>query len=301
MNDPRFAAIQAQLRPSDAAEEALRRRMAALRPRRSRAGYLAAAVCAALVLCACPVYRSLTAPPPQHSYVLLDPGEPYVDTAGDNSCAEENSSAPEDAPVDEPPDSAPNPGPAPNPPYQGAGISAYQCLMSHFGGGSKPDYPDWYGGAYLNEEGRLTVLVVKGFTPDLPESLRNSSAVVIGEAPVKYSLAHLRDLQERAGDAMWELGVFDSCGVSQEANQVNLTIREASREALAVLAEIDPEDDAIYVAVIPWSVDLYGDVPAEDSVSRQHDIEFPEPYFGNPAAPVPDEDDAIAYEPVDPN
>lgn len=290
MNEPRFAAIQAQLRPSAAAEESLRRRMAAARPRRSRVRYLAAAACAALVLCAYPVYRSLTAPP-LHSYVLAETSGAGRNNAMD-STTENTLNTPEDAPADTSPGPDPDPGAAGRP-YEQEGTAAYQLLLAHFGGELHPAYPDWYGGAYLNGEGRLVVLTVPGSSPDLPEALENSGAVVL-EDRARYSLACLRDLQEQAVDAMEALGIFAGCGVNEETNQVCLAIREVDREALAILAELDPEDDAIYVEITPRPAVLDTDtVPAEDA-------ESPALYFADPGAPVPNEDDAIAYEPADP-
>ena len=137
MNDPRFTAMRAQLGPSAEAEETLRRRLTESAPRRRpRWSCLTAAACAALLLCAYPVYRGLTAPH-QHSYVLLDSGDSFVT---DNSYfAEENVTSSEDTPVDAPP------GPE-SKPYEGEGLAAYQSLLSRFGGNLHPSYPDWYGG-----------------------------------------------------------------------------------------------------------------------------------------------------------
>lgn len=296
MNKVCFTAMQAQLRPSPAAEEALRRRLAQPVPRRRpQRSHAALAACVALLLCAAPAYRALT-PPPQHSYTLLAPGEPSASTAGDSTFAEENTPAtPEDTPADTPSVPAPAPGPDRRP-YEGAGAAACQTLLAAFGN----RYPDWYGGAYLNQEGRLVVLAVLDTTPGLPEALQGSEAVVL-EARAKYAYTHLRDLQEQVVEAMIPLGIFNGCGIDEENNRLSLTLREASQEALTLLAELDPADDAIYVEVIPWSVDLCDDCPGDKSISQRHDIEAPEPTFAGPDAPVPDEDDAIAYEPFDPN
>lgn len=297
MNNPRFAAMRAQLGPSAEAEEALRRRLTERAPRRrSRWQYLTAAACAALLLCAYPVYRGMTAPP-QHSYVLIGPGDSFA--TGDSYSAEENVSTPEDAPVDTSPVPDPSPGPE-SKPYEGEGLEAYQSLLSHFGGALYPSYPDWYGGTYLNDEGRLVVFTVTGSTPDLPEALQGS-AVVLLENRARYSYAYLLSLQEQVVDAMLDLGIFAGCGVDVEANRLYLAIREVNREALTLLAELDPEDDAIYVEITPYPATITEDRPASDAVSEQHDIESPVLYFGDPDAPVPNEDDAIAYEPADPN
>lgn len=296
MNNPRFAAIQAQLRPSPGAEEALRRRMAETAPRRRQwLPYAAAAACAALLLCAIPLGRGLTAPP-LHSYVLAGPGTAGQNTSGAlGNTAAPAGGTPEDAPVDVPPVPDPDPG-RPDRPYEAEGTAAYQSLLAHFGGGLDPVYPEWYGGAYLDEEGRLVVLTVEGLAPSLPEALENSGAVVL-EDRARYSLAHLRDLQGRASEAMMELGILAGCGVDEEANRVYLAIREASREALIALARLDPEDEAIYVEVTPYPDAAMEDAPPADAVSRRHDIESPELYFGDPGAPVTDEDGAIAEEP----
>ena len=297
MNNPCFAAMRAQLGPSAAAEENLRRRLTESAPRcRPRWSYLTAAACAALLLCAYPIYRGLTVPP-QHSYVLLDSGDSFA--AGDNYSVEENVTSLEDAPADALPVLISPPGPE-SKPYEGEGLAAYQSLLSHFGGSLYPSYPDWYGGAYLNDEGRLVVLTVTGSTPNLPEALLDSAAVLL-ESRARYSYAYLLSLQEQVVDAILDLGIFAGCGVDVEANRLHLAIREVNREAISLLAELDPEDNAIYVEITPYLAAVTEDGPASDVVSEQHDIESPALYFGDPAAPAPNEDDAIAYEPVDPN
>jgi len=138
-------------------------------------------------------------------------------------------------------------------PAQEEAQEAYQKLMDHFDG----DYPDWYGGAYLDSTGYLTVLLVESEDPgDKSLELQvldwtDSGHVIFASA--KYSLVHLNGLMEelnklpetdpKCGDVMavW--------GTDEEANRVELTLTQVNDHILSVLAKLDPEDDAIYVKV----------------------------------------------------
>lgn len=134
----------------------------------------------------------------------------------------------------------------------GQAVSAYQNLMNHFGG----NYPDWYGGAYLDESYTLIVCLVESEDPgDKSLELQvldwaggRTSRVAFTD--VKYSLAFLRNLQKRV-ESLPELKPISSwgCGVNEESGQVELTIPQADEALLIALAKLDPEDDAILVQV----------------------------------------------------
>ena len=80
MNDPIFASMREQMRPSEAAQAALRVRLEGIPQKKGGyplKKYLAAAACAALVLCAYPAYRALTPKPPVlHSFTTVDGSDP---------------------------------------------------------------------------------------------------------------------------------------------------------------------------------------------------------------------------------
>ena len=104
----------------------------------------------------------------------------------------------------------------------------------------------WFGGYYYdNGAGRYVIVQVAG--QDLPGLDFGSAAFVTG----KYSYSHLSSLM----DQLNELAASDpACGAVMAAwwtdeieNRVNLTITEENPHLLAILAEMDPEGDAIRV------------------------------------------------------
>ncbi len=170
-------------------------------------------------------------------------------------------------------------------PSQEEAVNAYEKLMDHFDG----QYPDWYGGAYIDRSGWLVVQLVEDKDPaDKSLELQVMDWTDDGHimfSSCKYSLSYLRDLQDKVCDAMIELGLFSSCGADEERNRLDLTLTSVTDEALILLAELDPNDDAIYVQVGQRAV---ADVGAEDPV--RHDI-MPG------GTPAPDDEDLIAEEP----
>lgn len=185
---------------------------------------------------------------------------------------------------------------------QDEAIKLYDILCSHLRSrygrqeNFSPNWPDWYGGGYLDNDrpdhiSRLTLVLVKDY--DTPE-LRQEIYDFLGSDHVdfqsgKYALSHLLDLQKKIIDYPVIRAVFASSWTDEESNRLNLTLTEVTDEALLALAELDPEDDAIYVqAGKRIALDQAVDDMGEDLV---HPI-MPG------GAVVPDEDqDLIAYEP----
>ena len=180
-------------------------------------------------------------------------------------------------------------------PSQEEAVDAYEKLMGRFNG----TYPDWYGGAYIDDAGWLVVQLVEGKDPaDKSLELQvldwtDDGHVVFSSC--KYSLAYLHDLQDKVVDAMQELDLFSSCGADEESNRLDLTLTSVTDEALILLARLDPDDDAIYVQV--------GQRPSTDTASGGTSVipegEEPAVYHvisGENDAPARDED-LIAVEP----
>ena len=189
---------------------------------------------------------------------------------------------------------APNTGDLPGGAYVGdvpvqVGAEDYQKLMEHFNGA----YPDWYGGAYLDQSGRLVVQLVEDKDPgDKSLELQvldwtGSDTVMFSSC--KYSLAQLSELMDRLNalpDSNPECGdVMAGWGINEEANRIELTLTEVNNSILVVLAKLDPDDDAILVQVGQRAA---ADVGTED----------PAVYHVMPGkVPVPDDEDLIAVEP----
>ena len=174
-------------------------------------------------------------------------------------------------------------------PTQEEAVDAYEKLMDHFGG----NYPDWYGGAYIDGSGYLVVQLVEDKDPgDKTLELQvldwtDSDHVIFGSC--KYSLAHLKGLMDRLNalpdqDPEYR-EVMAGWGINEEANRIELTLTQVNDHILSVLARLDPDDDAIYVQVGQRAT---ADVGTEDPAVH-HVIPG--------GATVPDDEDLIADEP----
>lgn len=291
MNKELFRSMQEQLRPSGAARSALMEKLAAGKRRpASWMQYLAAAVYAALVLVV-PVCgavgnyvtgRDAAAP---HSYVVVDAGG-----QSENSAAAESDAGAGDR-------EAVNTGEAPeeDAPSQEEAVMAYQNLMARFAADWGPDaWPEWYGGAYIDEHGGLIVNIVEAYSQGEDDKAlclqiqdwAGSDRVGFGSS--RYSLGALRRLQDEAFRAMSELGLAVGCGVNEMTGQVELTLSSVTDEALRRLAELDPADDAILV--------MTGQAAGVDDAAEEPAVTHVIQPGGDPA----DEDDAIAWEPQNP-
>ncbi|MCI9269365.1 MAG: hypothetical protein HFF40_11005 [Lawsonibacter sp.] len=189
---------------------------------------------------------------------------------------------------------APNTGDLPGGAYIGdipvqVGAEDYQKLMEHFNG----TYPDWYGGAYLDESGRLVVQLVEDKDPG-DKSLELQVLDWTGSDQVmfsscKYSLAQLKELMDQLnalpGQDMKFRDVMAGWGINEEANRIELTLTQVYDPILVVLAELDPDDDAIYVQVGQRAT---ADVGTEDPAVR---------HVMPGGVPVPDDEDLAAVEP----
>ena len=209
-------------------------------------------------------------------------------------------------------------------PSQEEALNAYEELMDRFNG----VYPDWYGGAYIDSSGWLVVQLVEDKDP-ADKSLELQVLDWTGSDQVmfsscKYSLAQLKELMDQLnalpGQDMKFRDVMAGWGINEEANRIELTLTQVYDPILVVLAELDPDDDAIYVQVgqratadvgtedpavrhvmpggvpVPVDEDLFGEEPWYDGA--HYDVEdLPQqklPAFGVDSAP---EGNSSAYEP----
>lgn len=151
-------------------------------------------------------------------------------------------------------------------PDQSEAIMAYQNLMDRFKAEYGPDtYPEWYGGAYIDEHAGLIVNIVASQEPADKELFFQiqdwASSGRVGFGSSRYSLGHLRILQDAAFQAMSELGIAASCGINEELGRVELTLSTVTEDALWQLARMDPEGDALLVIVAQAPA---ADAPAEE-------------------------------------
>lgn len=289
MNKELFASMRAQMAPSPEARAALGEKLVQAGPGKRPVPwkrYAALAACAVLVISAVPLSRywkwrkisdnfqpcDVGALEP-HSYVLTDgAGIQTESTAAggiDTAASPEPSAGTEDIPAyvtdvlrpdaggGEP---AVNTGDLPggayvsDVPVQEAAAMAYQNLMAQFEKDYGPDkYPEWYGGAYINEYEVLVVNIAEDFEPEDKNLFLKiqdwAGTDQISFGSVKYGLGYLRKLRDRAFEAMDELGLAAGGGINEEKGRVELDLSAVTEEALLILAELDPADDAILVQV----------------------------------------------------
>lgn len=299
MNKELFDSMNKQMTPSPEVRAALSEKLA--RPAKKRPvpwkKYAAVAACAVLVIGAFSVYnlyqdyekwgitvRNFQRDPIEltmHSYVTVEGLTGYVT---ENAAANDTGTGGTEVNTGDPPadiETVMREGTG-----QEEALNAYQKLMGHFALG----YPNWYGGAYIDDDNNLMVLLVSDKDPgDKSLELKvldwtGSDKVVFGSA--KYSLRYLRTLQDKVCNAMMELGLFSSCGTYESENRLHLSLTSVTDEALALLARLDPDDDAIYVQV--------GQRASTDSAST----EDPAVHHVVPGGvTVPDDEDLIAEEP----
>lgn len=160
-------------------------------------------------------------------------------------------------------------------------------------------YPDWYGGAYIDSSGWLVVQLVEDKDPaDKSLELQVLDWTDNGHvmfSSCKYSLAYLHDLQDKVVDAMQELDLFSSCGADEESNRLDLTLTSVTDRALILLAQLDPDDDAIFVQAGQRAV---ADVGFEDLHTDSSRTEDPAVRHVMPGGvTVPDDEDLTAVEP----
>ena len=177
-------------------------------------------------------------------------------------------------------------------PSQEEALNAYEELMDRFNG----VYPDWYGGAYIDSSGWLVVQLVESKDP-ADKSLELQVLDWTGSDQVmfsscKYSLAQLKELMDQLnalpGQDMKFRDVMAGWGIDEKANRIELTLTQVYDPILVVLAELDPDDDAIYVQV--------GQRASTDVDIKEG--EEPVSYDVMPGgATVPDDEDLIAEEP----
>lgn len=179
-----------------------------------------------------------------------------------------------------------------------AGAEDYQKLMDHFNG----TLPDWYGGAYIDDDNNLMVQLVEDKDPaDKSLELQvldwtGSDSVMFSSC--KYSLNQLKELMDRLNalpdEDMKFRDVMAGWGIDEEANRIELTLTQVYEPLLSVLAELDPDDDAIYVQVGQRaSHDLGEDVRTDSAKTEDPAVHHAVPG----GVTVPDDDDLIADEP----
>ena len=177
-------------------------------------------------------------------------------------------------------------------PSQEEALNAYEELMDRFNG----VYPDWYGGAYIDSSGWLVVQLVEDKDP-ADKSLELQVLDWTGSDQVmfsscKYSLAQLKELMDQLNALPDEdpvcRQVMAGWGIDEEANRIELTLTQVYEPILAILAELDPDDDAICVKV--------GQRASVDGLVKEG--EDPAVHHVMPGGvPVPDDEDLIAVEP----
>lgn len=268
-----------------------------IRPRFRWKTLAACAACAALVLGAYPVYRA--AHPPLHGYTVLEggsmttlddvkaPAGGQIDIPGQNPPAPNPDQPPQGDGPDAIPGGAYIGGDSGSDrdgeyyqigdiPVDEAAADQYDRLLQGLGGvdGREPAaYPEWFAGAWIDHGGApevpawLAVAIVEGFrTPDLEAQIEEwcggTGDVAIVDA--KYSKNHLDGLMVSASKALDGTGLCCGIGVDVTANCLGVDLYGEAptpefEKALAELAKLDPDGDAIRVRLFTGKLDTLTD------------------------------------------
>lgn len=279
MNKNCIDSMRKQMVPSPESRAALLKKLAQVPQRRKvpLRRYAALAACAALAVGILPLYHAIfnhndiaiakkeilqsETQGPFHSYVMADNTQYIAENATETGAGAEDKYTS----LLGTRDSGANPLPAPNTgdlpggayvgdaPVQEEAADAYQKLMDRFSG----EYPDWYGGAYTDDNDTLVVCLVGAQDPgdkSLEMQVLNwTDNGRVSFTDVKYSLSHLTKLMDelnRLPDADMKYGdVMAGWGINEEANCIELTLTQVYDPLLSVLARLDPDDDAICVQI----------------------------------------------------
>lgn len=333
-----FASMKEQLIPSLQAQEELQETLsqpAKRRPVRWQR-YAAVAACLALALCAIPVGQAglfASNQPRQHSYTKV--AEAYrpiveqkspIDGGGTEATTQTGSELPGGAFVG-----------GGDVPVQ-AGAEAYDRLMQGMGMMEEDaEYPDWYGGAYIDADGGLMVLLVADKDPG-DKSLELQVLEWTGDAGVsftsaKYSHTYLSGLMDQLDEQLSPLVEEGSWSVNTVDNCIDLDILfPVDTKVLTLLAELDPNDNAIRVNAYtekayqtqPFELKPVEDAPAKVKLGEEPapggDVDGDPGGYSYDTQPIPitelpgevtqpahydllpleDDPDALAIEPVDP-
>lgn len=297
MNHELFTDMQKQMTPSPEVRAALSEKLA--RPGKKQTSwkkYGALAACAALVIGAFSVYNFyqdqenwvpvvsnfqhdviVDTSVPLHSYVTV---EGFTGYATEDAAVNDTGTGGTEV----------NTGDLPGGAYVGdapvqEGAEAYDKLAPYV-----RTNPDWYGGAYLDNTGTLVVCLVESQDPG-DKSLELQVLDWTGNGrvaftDVKYSLAHLDELMDRLNQLPETdpqcREVMASWYRDEANNRVSVTLTEVNDHILSILAELDPDDDAIYVQV--------GQRASAEDPAVRHAVP------GGDTAP--DDEDLIAEEPT---
>lgn len=265
-----------------------------VRPRFRWKTFAACAACAAVMICAYPVYRMVN--PPLHSYTMVEhggtmntldgestvtggqgvtdnlPGGAYVGNgstpSGGNDWLEDPGSDLSGAPTDK------------------AAATQYDRLLQGMGarGNGEIVYPDWFAGAWF-EDGILTVGIVDELrTPELEMEIKGWVQTDIAFQDAKYSYTCLNALMEKTVARIEGAGLTCGVGVDVTANRLRVDLYNEEtapefKKVLAALAELDPAGDAIQVRVFAGQTNTLTDGAVDDPI--------PAPVPGGITEPAP--------------
>jgi hypothetical protein len=264
-----------------------------VRPRFRWKTFAACAACAALMICAGPVYRMVH--PPLHSYTVVEGGGTMNTLDGENTVTGGQGATdnlPGGAYVGS--ESTPSGGDywtkdpgsdLSGAPTDKAAATQYDRLLQGMGvsGSGEPVYPDWFAGAWF-KEGELKVGIVDELrTPELEMEIKGWVQTDIAFQGAKYSYTYLNALMEKTTARLEGTGVTCGAGVDVIANRLGVDLYNEEtapgfKKALAALAELDPAGDAIQVRVFAGQTNTLTDGAADP---------IPAPVPGGVTEPAP--------------
>lgn len=284
-----------------------------VRPRSRWKALVACAACAVLVLAAYPVYRA--GQPKLHDYTVMEGGvgealETDLDEmvkAPAGGPAADTDSAPEATMINGADkggasmykeqggeiDGSVYSAPAEDAPADEDAAAQYSKLLQGMGGvdGLEPAvYPDWFAGAWL-EQDALAVAVVDGFrTPELEAEVAGWCGGEVVFRDAKYSYPHLNSLMEQTVALLDGTGLSCGIGVYVMDNCVGVDLygdgAAVPDDILEKLARLDPDGDAIRVRLFTERLSTYDhdETGMKDPVADSRAIATPSAGSAQPAA-----------------
>lgn len=199
-------------------------------------------------------------------------GDPAMSEIGEAAPA--GDSGQENAAPDRGEELTPAPVPEPAPALtvdQNSAIMQYQRLYNACGLEDNP--PEWYAGAWLDNDypdntARLAVSIVAGYhTPELEAQIQEwCRGEVVFVQDMKYAYAQLESMLDQVNGALadpaqredWDTFSFMGADIMNNRLEVSFS-GLPSDAALAFLAQLDPEGDAILVQAFTGRVNTFTD------------------------------------------
>jgi streptogrisin B len=135
----------------------------------------------------------------------------------------------------------------------------YQSLLKSFAPNGTPeenDYPEYYGGAYVNDDGRLVIYITDGYFTD---EIQNTVMKTVDSRDVlfvsaKYSFKHLTETMNEINDyAINHPKDFEPKAwmILDDKNYIQVVVNKIDKETPSIISDAGIKDDCVKYIAIP--------------------------------------------------